>query len=72
VSVVLSTYLKVKLMNSDQITTAASVIKAAAIVLGIIGINVSPESQTIIIEACGGVMAVATLVHGWFTNKKVN
>ena len=59
-------------MNEDQITTAAGIVKAGVIVLSLFGVQISPESQVIILEAGAAIYAAATLIGGWFTNKKVS
>jgi len=59
-------------MNPDKVTTIAGFIKAAVGVLGVVGVNISPQSTTTILTAVGSVYALAELIHGWFTNKKVS
>ena len=56
-------------MNNDQKTTVTGIIKMLAIMLSLIGINVAPESQILIMEAGGVVYGIATAVQAYFTNK---
>lgn len=59
-------------MNPDSATTLAGFIKAAAGILGILGVSIAPEHVTAITVAATSVWAVAEVIHGWFTNKKID
>jgi protein-S-isoprenylcysteine O-methyltransferase Ste14 len=70
--IISSTYLRIKLMNEDQITTTTGIVKAAVLILGLFGVHLSPQSTDVIVTAGGAIYAVATLIGGWWTNKKVS
>lgn len=59
-------------MDADKITTITQIIKSGVLVLGMFGVNISPESTTIILTAAGSIYALAGMIQGWFTNKKVD
>jgi len=57
-------------MSKDLKTTITAIIKAVLIVLGIFGINVSPESSQVIMTAILSIYALIEIIQGWFTKDK--
>lgn len=68
--IILYTYVKVKAMDSDKVTTITQIIKSASLILGLVGVNVSPENWQTITTGAIGIYAIFGMVQGWFTNKK--
>ena len=58
------------LMKKDMKTTIGYIIKALILILGIFGINVSPEESTIIATAAGALYAAVGVVIGIFMKDK--
>ncbi len=56
-------------MSNDLKTTIMSVIQGLLIILGVFGVNISPENTEIILQFVGTLYAVLTMIKGWFTNK---
>ena len=54
----------------DWKTTLAGLLKAAAALLGIVGINFSPDDQNIILTACGVVYVLFSALQAYFTKDK--
>ena len=54
----------------DWKTTLAGLLKAAAALLGIIGINFSPDDQNVIITACGIVYVIFSALQAYYTKDK--
>jgi len=51
-------------------TTLSGILKAGAILLGLIGIQVSPENQKAIVEGVMAVYAILEAVHGYVGKDK--
>lgn len=59
-------------MDTDKITTITQAIKSVVIILSIVGINIGAESTAVIATAAGSIYALAGMVQGWLTNKRVS
>lgn len=68
-SIVVQLFFKVRIMDTDKVTTVASFIKAGCAILALVGISISPEHVQAISVAAASVWSVAEIIHGWFTNK---
>lgn len=55
---------------ADLKTTILGIVQGVLVVLGVIGVNVSPESTTTILTAIGSIFAVIEIIKGWFTKDK--
>lgn len=55
---------------ADLKTTILGIVQGILVVLGVIGINVSPESTTTILTAIGSIFAAIEIIKGWFTKDK--
>jgi len=54
----------------DFKTTLTGVLKAGAILLGLVGITVSPENQKAIVEGVMAAYAVLEAIHGYVQKDK--
>ncbi len=54
----------------DKKTTITGAIRAGILILGLIGIQVSPENQKAIMDGAVAAYAVLTAIHGWLQKDK--
>ena len=52
-------------------TTLAGTLKAIAALVGIIGINFSPEQQTAIISGAGAIYVLISAVQAYYTRDRI-
>jgi hypothetical protein len=71
-SIIVTLILKGKSMFKDWKTTITSIVKAIIIILTIIGIQISPEQQELILTTALSIYAVIEVIGGWFSKDKDN
>ena len=62
--------LKEKSMTQSTLDTVKGIVRALAVVIGIFGVQISPENTELIIIAIASVWAVIELVLGFISNSK--
>ena len=56
--------------KKDFKTTITGIIKAVTLVLGLLGVSLSPENQEIIITAAVSIYGLIEVIQGWFMKDK--